>query len=406
MQKRYPTFSRGVWWKIHGIPFSLSAMPIQNLRLVSYATRRREAKFNSIRMRPGNGPVQFESIPIQRTRFAGNTRCLCKKGFTKENRVGAWRSAGCRMDARNSQRANCRMQKSFVPNRASNWNCDQWRCELFPGTLIHCGSGRTASSAGWKVHGRTSFVCRKRNVLTINFLSSRSRRLAITRPITERNRIMASRFSPKASMHDVRASLCDEVVDPQARIIAASIDNVRIFSIYAPNGQAVGSPAYEYKLNWYRRLRDCVAKEKRRDLIVCGDFNVAPEDVDVYDPDLWRGAIMCSDGEREAFHELCEIGLRDTLRIHHNGGGMFSWWDYRMLAFAKNRGLRIDAVLASEALAKNALTRESTGKCAREKNLPITLRFGQNSRIRRIREAPISFTCCKSANQTAPDLGR
>jgi exodeoxyribonuclease-3 len=95
-----------------------------------------------------------------------------------------------------------------------------------------------------------------------------------------------------------------------------------------------------------------VAQEKSADLVVCGDFNVAPEDVDVYNPDLWRGAIMCSDGERKAFRQLCESGFRDTLRLHHKEGGLFTWWDYRMLSFPKNRGLRIDMILASEALAR------------------------------------------------------
>ncbi len=156
----------------------------------------------------------------------------------------------------------------------------------------------------------------------------------------------------KTSLRDVRASLCDEIVDPQARVIAARIDNLRVYSIYAPNGQAVGSPAYEYKLNWYARLRDCLTKEKDLDLVVCGDFNVAPEDADVYDPALWRGAIMCSDGERAAFQQLCDAGLTDTLRLHHKESGLFSWWDYRMLSFPKNRGLRIDAILASKSFAK------------------------------------------------------
>jgi exodeoxyribonuclease III len=156
----------------------------------------------------------------------------------------------------------------------------------------------------------------------------------------------------KTEPRDVRASLCDEVVDPQARVIAATIANLRVFSIYAPNGQAVGSPAYDYKLNWYARLRECVANENIREVIVCGDFNVAPEDRDTYDPELWRGAIMCSDGERAAFWQLCDAGLRDTLRLHHAEGGLFSWWDYRMLSFPKNRGLRIDAILVSETLAK------------------------------------------------------
>ena len=158
--------------------------------------------------------------------------------------------------------------------------------------------------------------------------------------------------SRENELHDVRQSLCDEVVDPQARVIAATVGQFRVFSIYAPNGQAVGSPAYEYKLKWYGRLRALLAKEESADLVVCGDFNVAPEDVDVHDPELWRGAIMCSDGERTAFRQFVRGRLHDTLRLHHKEGELFSWWDYRMLAFQKNRGLRIDAILASKSLAK------------------------------------------------------
>jgi len=156
----------------------------------------------------------------------------------------------------------------------------------------------------------------------------------------------------KLEPRDVRPALCDEEEDPQARVIAVTIESLRIYSIYAPNGQAVGSPAYDYKMRWYGRLRNCLQREGRdQRLVVCGDFNVAPKDEDVYDPELWRGAIMCSEGEREAFDELCGIGLVDTLRLHHPEAGLFSWWDYRMLSFPKNRGLRIDAILASKSLA-------------------------------------------------------
>jgi exodeoxyribonuclease-3 len=151
---------------------------------------------------------------------------------------------------------------------------------------------------------------------------------------------------------EVQSALCDEEEDPQARIIAATIGGLRVYSIYAPNGQAVGSPAYDYKMKWYERLRSCLEREKGDlPLAVCGDFNVAPKDEDVYDPALWRGAIMCSEGERKALAELCAIGLVDTLRLHHPESGLFSWWDYRMLSFPKNRGLRIDAILASKSLA-------------------------------------------------------
>ncbi len=156
----------------------------------------------------------------------------------------------------------------------------------------------------------------------------------------------------KSEPTDVRPSLCDEEEDPQARVIAVTIESLRIYSIYAPNGQAVGSAAYDYKLKWYARLRNCLQRENGdRPLVVCGDFNVAPKDEDIYDPDLWRGAIMCSESERRAFDELCGLGLVDTLRLHHPESGLFSWWDYRMLSFAKNRGLRIDVILASKSLA-------------------------------------------------------
>ena len=156
---------------------------------------------------------------------------------------------------------------------------------------------------------------------------------------------------------EVRIGFCDEVEDDQARIIAASIGDVRVISIYAPNGQAVGSAAYQYKMEWYRRLTNCLRTREPalERVVLCGDFNVAPNDADVHDPALWRGAIMCSEGERAAFHSLLELPLADTLRLHHPEPGIFSWWDYRMLSFPKNRGLRIDAILAGGELA---------GKCS------------------------------------------
>src|SRR2546430_12803036 len=132
--------------------------------------------------------------------------------------------------------------------------------------------------------------------------------------------------------HDVRPSLCDEVGDPQAWVIAATIGDVRVFSIYAPNGQALGSPAYQYKLRWYRRLRNCIAKEKSADVFVCGDFNVAPEDIDIYDADLWRGAIQGSGGERAAVPELCALGLRGPLRIPPTEGKRFRWRGFSITA--------------------------------------------------------------------------
>ena len=158
----------------------------------------------------------------------------------------------------------------------------------------------------------------------------------------------------KRELSEVRASLCDETNDAQARVIAATAGSVRVYSVYAPNGQAVGTPAYDYKLKWYERLENCLRMKEAnaKYLAVCGDFNVAPRDEDVFDPELWRDAIMCSERERAAFEKLRAVGLTDTLRLHHPEGGLFTWWDYRMLAFPKNRGLRIDAVLANDSLGK------------------------------------------------------
>ncbi len=118
---------------------------------------------------------------------------------------------------------------------------------------------------------------------------------------------------------------CDEVEDDQARIIAANVGDVRVISIYAPNGQAVGAAAYQYKMEWYRRLTNCLQETESvlERVLVCGDFNVAPDDEDVHDPALWHGAIMCSEGERAAFRALEELGLADTLRLHHPEPGNF-----------------------------------------------------------------------------------
>jgi exodeoxyribonuclease III len=151
---------------------------------------------------------------------------------------------------------------------------------------------------------------------------------------------------------DVVCGLSDGVDDTHARLIAATVDGVRVLSAYAPNGQEVGSPAYEYKLRWYARLRRYLDTRHRPDepLVLGGDWNVAPEDLDVWAPEQWRGQTLCTDAERAALRELCAFGLQDTFRTLHPDTRKFSWWDYRMLAFPKNRGLRIDHLLATSPL--------------------------------------------------------
>ena len=142
--------------------------------------------------------------------------------------------------------------------------------------------------------------------------------------------------------------------DHQRRILAATVDGVRIVNLYVVNGSEVGSDKFDYKLHWL----DCVTRWLRTELeqndrvIVLGDFNIAPEDRDVYDPEEWREKILCSTPERQALGRILELGLRDTFRLFEQAEGIFSWWDYRMNMFRRKLGLRIDLVLASEAMAE------------------------------------------------------
>ena len=143
--------------------------------------------------------------------------------------------------------------------------------------------------------------------------------------------------------------------DPQARFIAATVAGVRVCSLYVPNGQEVGSGAFHYKLKWLARLRAWVAARHQPDdaLVLCGDFNVAPEDRDCYDPIGWRDQTLCHPDERDALLDLRAFGFADTLRDKNaEGNGPYTWWDYRMLGFQKNKGLRIDHVLATAPLAE------------------------------------------------------
>lgn len=140
--------------------------------------------------------------------------------------------------------------------------------------------------------------------------------------------------------------------DPQRRILAASYNQLRIINLYVPNGSEVGSEKFAYKLDWLSKVREFIRRELERypRLIVLGDFNIAPEDADVYDPELWRDKILCSPPERAAFQSLLELGLYDAFRLFEQPENSFSWWDYRAAGFRRNLGLRIDHILVSAAL--------------------------------------------------------
>lgn len=161
-------------------------------------------------------------------------------------------------------------------------------------------------------------------------------------------------IASRLPISDVRRGLDDGVEDPQARLISASIDGVRVMSVYVPNGQAVGSDKYEYKLTWMERfVRDLDAHyDRAAPMLIAGDFNVAPEAKDVHDPVAWASETLFHVDARQRLEKIRAWGLVDLFRLHHWEAGYYSWWDYQMLAFPKNRGLRIDHIFASEPMAR------------------------------------------------------
>jgi exodeoxyribonuclease-3 len=175
--------------------------------------------------------------------------------------------------------------------------------------------------------------------------------------------------------------------DPQRRILAATTgasaaspgQALRVVNLYVVNGKAVGDEKYAYKLHWLTQVRDFLARELERhpNLVVLGDFNICPDDRDVYDPVAWGEAILCSPPERAGLKAITDLGLHDSFRLFEPGAQHYSWWDYRQAAFRRNMGLRIDLILISEAL-KSAATAAAIDRTPRRwerpsDHTPVTL---------------------------------
>jgi exodeoxyribonuclease-3 len=158
----------------------------------------------------------------------------------------------------------------------------------------------------------------------------------------------------KVEAEGVERGFGDDEDDAQARLIAGRIDGVHVVCVYVPNGGEVGSDKWTYKLRWMKRLRGWLDRRfaSTDSVALCGDFNVAPEDRDVHDPPAWEGSVLSHPDVRGALGEVRDFGLVDSFRLHHEEPGFFSWWDYRMLGFPKNRGLRIDHIDLSAPLAE------------------------------------------------------
>jgi exodeoxyribonuclease-3 len=184
-------------------------------------------------------------------------------------------------------------------------------------------------------------------------------------------------------IEDVRRGLPDDEAGAHARLITATVRGVRVVNVYVPNGQAVGTDKYKFKLAWLRRLREFLDDEffSDDDVLLCGDFNVAPEDRDVHDPALWRGKILFSKPERAGLEVVREWGFTDAFRLHHSEGGNFSWWDYRAGSFRRNTGLRIDHIWVSEPLAARSkdtwIDREPRGWERPSDHTPVVAEFSK-----------------------------
>ena len=161
----------------------------------------------------------------------------------------------------------------------------------------------------------------------------------------------------RAALEDVRLDI-PAFADEQKRVVAATVDGVRIVCAYMPNGQAVGSDKYEYKLRWLAALEAFLQEELQRwpRLALLGDYNIAPDDRDVHDPAAWKDQILCSEPERTAFCRFLGLGLADAFRLFEQPDKLYSWWDYRQMGFRLNRGLRIDHILLSSPLAAECRT--------------------------------------------------
>lgn len=156
------------------------------------------------------------------------------------------------------------------------------------------------------------------------------------------------------AIEDVKKNLDGDADDAQKRALACTVEGVRIVNVYVPNGQSVGTPAFAFKLDWLRRLREELDRHHTPDqeLFLCGDFNVAPEPIDVHDPKRWEGGVLFHPDERAALRRIVDFGLVDVVRDKNPEPGLFSWWDYRLMAFKRNWGLRIDHALLSRPLAE------------------------------------------------------
>jgi exodeoxyribonuclease-3 len=186
----------------------------------------------------------------------------------------------------------------------------------------------------------------------------------------------------RGALTDAVRGLPGDTEESEKRVIAATFDGVRVVNVYVPNGQEVGCDKYVYKLAWLDRLRAMLARTHTPDqpLVLCGDFNIAPDDRDVYDPDLWRGKVLFSEPERAKLRDLMGWGLSDALRLRTQEPGQYTWWDYRMNGFKRDLGLRLDHFLVTAPVAARVreivIDREERAGEKPSDHAPVVLTLG------------------------------
>ena len=162
----------------------------------------------------------------------------------------------------------------------------------------------------------------------------------------------------RTPLEDVERGMGDDTDDIQARLIAATVNGIRVISAYFPNGRTVEDEKYQYKQAWIDRLLAVLGSHdmEHERLVLAGDFNIAPDERDVNRLEQWTGSVLYNPEMSAYFKKLLDLGLVDTFRLHNEEAGLYSWWDYRMLGFPKNNGLRIDHILASKALSVESVS--------------------------------------------------
>jgi exodeoxyribonuclease III len=206
----------------------------------------------------------------------------------------------------------------------------------------------------WLARHRPEVLCLQETKLTNDRFPAAELRAAGYEPLVNGQKTYNGVAILARSPAEDAVSAIPGFADEQKRVLAATVDGVRVICAYVPNGESVESEKYQYKLKWLSAFRDWLERELAQHprLAVLGDYNIAPEDRDVHDPAAWEGKVLFSAPERNAFRELLAAGLRDAFRLFEQPDRSFTWWDYRLNAFRRKMGLRIDHILLSGELTK------------------------------------------------------